>query len=146
MNLQERQWVIGGIILLMSLIFIGRLFQLQLGPSSWKDYAARITEEREIIDPARGMILDRNGQVLLTNIPSYDLLFTPRQARLAGGLDTLALSQTIRLDSSKLIQALAKADAYASYRPSPILKQIPNEEYAQFSGELWRFPGVQSKR
>ena len=65
MNLKERQWVIGGIILLMSVIFIGRLFQLQLGPSAWKDYAARITEEREIIDPARGMILDRNGRGIL---------------------------------------------------------------------------------
>ena len=146
MNLKERQWVIGGIILLMSVIFIGRLFQLQLGPSAWKDYAARITEEREIIDPARGMILDRNGEVFLTNVPSYDLLFTPRQARLAGGLDTIALSQTIRLDTSELRAALAKADAYASYRPSPILKQIPNYDYAQISGELWRFPGLQSKR
>ena len=46
MNLKERQWVIGGSILLMSVIFIGRLFQLQLGPSAWKDYAARITEVR----------------------------------------------------------------------------------------------------
>ncbi len=146
MNLRERQWVIGGIILLISLIFIGRLVQLQLGPSAWKDYAARITEEREIIDPARGLILDRSGQILLTNIPSYDLLFTPRQARLAGGLDTLGFSQTIGLDAERLIQELARADAYASYRPSTILKQIPNEEYAQFSGELWRFPGVQSKR
>ncbi len=146
MNLKERQWVIGGIILLMSVIFIGRLFQLQLGPSAWKDYAARITEEREIIDPARGMILDRNGEVFLTNVPSYDLLFTPRQARLAGGLDTMALSQTIRLDTSELKAALAKADAYASYRPSPIMKQIPNHDYAQISGELWRFPGLQSKR
>lgn len=146
MNLKERQWVIGGIILLISIIFIGRLFQLQLGPSAWKDYAARITEESETIDPARGLILDRKGKVMLTNVPSYDLLFTPRQARLAGGLDTLGLSQTIRLAPSQLINAIAKADAYASYRPSIILKQISDEDYAVFSGEIWRFPGVQSKR
>ena len=55
MNLKERQWIIGGLFLLIALIFIGRLAQLQLLSSNLQDYAARLTQEREVLAPARGL-------------------------------------------------------------------------------------------
>ncbi len=146
MNLKERQWVIGSILLIMTVIFLGRLAQLQLAPGPWRDYAARLTEEREIIDAARGMILDRNGEIFMTNIASYDITFVPRQGKLAGGFDTSDLSSVLQMPQKQLKENIQKADDYASYRPSAIRKQIPAEEYAKVSGELWRFPGLQTKR
>ena len=85
MKLRERQLVIGGIFVLITFIFIGRLIQMQLFSSEWKEYAARLTEETERLEPARGLMLDRNGQILLNNMAGYDIWFTPRKCRTAGG-------------------------------------------------------------
>jgi len=146
MNLKERQWIIGGVFLLIAVIFIGRLAQLQLLSSNLQDYAARLTQEREILAPARGLIFDRTGELFLDNKAGYDILFTPRQCRIAGGMDTLALAQLIGLTPNEIQKAIRKAEAYATYRPSTIRKQMPASEYAAVAGELWRFAGIQSRR
>jgi penicillin-binding protein 2 len=146
MNLRERQWIIGAIFLLIAIIFIGRLAHLQLFSSNLQDYAARLTQEREVLEPARGLIYDRNGQLFLDNQAGYDILFTPRQCRLGGGMDTLALAELVDLTSAEIQRAIRKAEAYATYRPSSIRKQMPASEYAAIAGELWKFPGIQARR
>lgn len=146
MNLRERQWIIGGIFLLIAIIFIGRLIHLQLFSGDLQDYAARLTQEREVLESARGLVYDRNGQLFLDNQAGYDILFTPRQCRLGGGMDTLALAQLIDLTPTEIQKAIRKAEAYATYRPSSIRKQMPASEYASIAGELWRFPGIQVRR
>lgn len=140
MNLKHRMWVIGGIFAFIALVFIGRLGQLQLASGYWSEYAARLTESRETLDAARGLIYDRNGKLLVTNRASYDLLYTPRLAR--AGMDTASLAALLGWEREALEAAFAKADAYASYRPSVIARQLPAADYARISGELWRFPGV----
>jgi len=146
MNLRERQVVIGGIFVLITLIFIGRLIQMQLYSSEWKEYAARLTEETEQLEPARGLMLDRNGQILLNNMAGYDIWFTPRKCRTAGGLDTMAFAEILRMTPAELEREFRRAEAYASYRPSIIRKQIPAEHFARIAGELYRFPGAEARR
>lgn len=146
MNLRERQWIIGAIFLLIAIIFIGRLAHLQLFSGNLQDYAARLTQEREVLEPARGLVYDRNGILFLDNQAGYDILFTPRQCRLGGGMDTLALAQLINLTQAEIQKAIRKAQAYATYRPSSIRKQMPASEYAAIAGELWKFPGIQVRR
>lgn len=146
MKLKERQWIIGGLFILIAAIFTGRLVQLQFFDPAMSEYAARLTEEREILIPARGIVYDRNGEVILTNKAGYDLLFTPRQCKLAGGMDTLALAELLQMPLVELKDAIQKAEAYATYRPSVIRRQIPAEDYAKVAGELWRYPGLQSQR
>jgi penicillin-binding protein 2 len=140
MNLKGRMWVIGGLFAFIAVAFIGRLAQLQLGSPEWTDYAARLTESRETLDAARGLIYDRNGKLLVTNQASYDLLYTPRLAR--EGMDTAAFADLLGWERKALEAAFEKADNYASYRPSIIVRQLPATEYARIGGELWRFPGV----
>ena len=146
MNLRERQWIIGGIFLLITLIFMGRLVQMQLFSQEWKAYAARLTEETETLEPARGLIRDRNGEILVNNKAGYDIWFTPRKCKAAGGLDSLRLAEMIGLTEAELARAFRRAEAYATYRPSRIQKQLTAEAYARISGELWRFPGVEVRR
>lgn len=143
MNYKGRMWVIGGLFGFIALVFIGRLAQLQLGSEEWTEYAARLTESRETLDAARGLMYDRNGKLLVTNRASYDILYTPRAAR--QGMDTAAFAALIGWERSALEAAFAKADAYASYRPSVLVRQLPADEYARISGELWRFPGVKAR-
>ena len=73
---------------MISLVFIARLGHIQLINSDWSNYAGRLTEEREALEPMRGKFLDRNGALIVSNIASYDLLVTPRKAK---NLDTAAL-------------------------------------------------------
>ena len=53
MKLRERQWIIGGIFLLITLIYLGRLVQMQVFAHEWKAYAARLTEETETLELVR---------------------------------------------------------------------------------------------
>ncbi|MFZ8835753.1 MAG: penicillin-binding transpeptidase domain-containing protein [Flavobacteriales bacterium] len=146
MNLRERQWIISGIFLLITLIFLGRLMQMQIFSDEWKDYAARLTEETETLTPARGLILDRNGNILLNNKAGYDIWFTPRVCTAAGGLDTNQLALLLGISREELEREFKRANAYASYRPSNIRKQLPAEDYAKISGDLWRYPGIEARR
>ena len=145
MDLRNRQWVVAGIILFMTVVFLSRLGQIQLADSSWAAYAARLTEERESTDAARGLILDRHGELLVANMASYDLLFTPRTAQLAG-LDTAALARLIDLPRPELEKRLDKARKYSRYRPSVIVRSLTGDEYARIAGEIWRYPGVRARR
>ena len=84
MKLRERQWIIGGIFLLITFIYLGRLVQMQLFAHEWKAYAARLTEETETLEPARGLILDRDGNIVVNKKAGYDIWFTPRKCKAAG--------------------------------------------------------------
>ena len=75
-DLKKRSLVFSGIIVVIACIFVGKLFHLQLISSEWSNYAGRLTEDRERLDPIRGQFLDRHGALLVTNIASYDLLIT----------------------------------------------------------------------
>jgi penicillin-binding protein 2 len=75
---QWRYLVIYGIALFVGVIFVARLFSLQIINGS--DYLAQTEDNRTNIlsdPPARGLIYDRNGIVLARNIPSYTIVITP---------------------------------------------------------------------
>lgn len=126
----------------IALVFIGRLAQLQVGSDYWSDYAERLTEEREIRPPARGMIYDRNGKLLVTNLAGYALTVTPREAH---DMDTLKLANLLNWEKERLVEALDKARAYASYKSSVIARDLDGPIYARLTGELWRFSGVETR-
>lgn len=141
-DLKRRSIVFSGIIIVILLIFIAQLFHLQIASSSWSNYAGRLTEERKRLDPIRGQMLDRNGELLVTNIASYDLLVTPMRTK---NLDTLGLANLIGWDIDDLTKQLDKASKYSRYVSSTIVKQLDAQEYARISKELHRFPGITSR-
>ena len=115
-DLAGRQRVLGGIFLAVGMVFIVRLFSMQITTNHWRDKAARLTEEQEVLHAPRGLCLDRNGQLWVTNSPSYDLMVTPR---LLGDLDTLALAGLLGMEFDALEARLAKARRYSRYKASP---------------------------
>ncbi|MEY5042982.1 MAG: hypothetical protein RJA19_209 [Bacteroidota bacterium] len=143
MNTSDRSGVIAAIFTFMALVFVLRLGQIQLTTSEWRDYAARLTEEREPVMASRGLVYDRNGELVVSNVACYDLMFTPRMAR--NRIDTLGLARLLGWEPERLIAEMDKARVYSWYRPSIIMRQLPPEEYARISGELWRFPGTWAK-
>jgi penicillin-binding protein 2 len=138
-ELAARQRIVGAIVLGVGLVFVFRLFQMQVTTDEWKNRAERLTEEQEVLHPSRGLCLDRHGELLVTNAPSYDLMVVPRYM---AEVDTAALASLLGLEREELDTRLSKARRYSRYKASPLLRQLNAEEYAKLSPELWRYPGL----
>ncbi len=134
----NRKYIIGGIIIVFSLIFIFRLFYLQIVDTSYK-YSAENNSQRRITKyPARGIIYDRNGKILVFNEAAFDLMVIPQQTK---AFDTLDLCNTIEISYEEFIIQYNKALDYSTYRPSTIVSQISSKTYAILQEKLFKFPG-----
>ena len=68
----KKNGLLVGIILLVGLIFIGRLFYLQILDNPYKTSPLNNASIKSVYDyPARGYIYDRNGELMARNINSY---------------------------------------------------------------------------
>jgi penicillin-binding protein 2 len=143
-NYSNRIYVIGGIFILVVLIFIIRLFNLQISDDSYKLSAENNSQRQETQYPARGLIYDRNGKLLVYNQAAYDLMIIPRQVKVFDTTDFCAILGMEKLD---LIKKIAKAKRYSRRKPSIFLKQLSSERYAVLQEKLYKYPGffVQSR-
>ena len=135
-----RQRIVGVIVLGVGVLFLLRLFQMQVTTDEYKNRAERLTEEQEILQPARGLCLDRHGELLVNNVPSYDLMVVPRYM---ANIDTSALANLLNLERSDLDMRLERVHGDTrDTRRRPLLRQLNASEYAALSAELWRYPGL----
>ncbi len=134
----NRKWVIIGLFSLVGVIFLVKLFSIQVLSDDSRRKANAIAIKTIIDYPHRGIILDRNGKELVVNAPVYDLMVVPKQVLLN---DTLALCQMLGIDIATFRTNWQKACAFALERPSIFLKQISREELHQFQDRLVDFPG-----
>ena len=74
------------------LVYIVRLFTLQLMSDDYRKSADSNAFRKEIIYPSRGLITDRHGTLLVYNEPSYNILVTMQDQR---GVDTLDFCRTV---------------------------------------------------
>ncbi len=141
MEVQEnsrRAFVIGTIFVIVVLVFVVRLFSIQVLDSSYKQTATRNALRKVINYPARGLIYDRNGKLLVYNKAVYDLLVTPREVT---AFDTLQLCSMLGVEKDFLVAELSKAKRYSRYKPSIIIKQLSPERYARLLEKLYKYPG-----
>jgi len=134
----ERMYVIIGIVLLISLLFLVRLFFIQVVDESYKLSAENNVLRYEIQFPARGLIYDRNGQLLVYNEAAFDLMVVPRQVK---DLDTTSLCRTIGMSKQDFRRKLTKAKHYSWRKPSIFVRQISAITYAELQEDLHRFQG-----
>ena len=73
-NLGNRKWVIIGIMTVVVLIYLVRLFTLQVLDNDYKRFADSNAFLKKIQYPSRGLIYDRNGKLLVYNQPAYDVM------------------------------------------------------------------------
>ncbi len=133
-----RKNIFRGIILVVALILLGRLFVLQIADPSYKAFA-RSNYLRHVTDyPARGLIYDRNGALLVYNEAHYDLMVIPGQV---GHIDTLAFCELLGIEVSTFESRLLQARRYSRFRSSVFERQISKTTFAAFQEKLFRFPG-----
>ena len=131
----DRKYIIGGIVLLISLTIIIRLFYLQVIDSSYKMSAENNSKRVDFVYPARGLIYDRNHNLLVYNQPSYDLMIAPYELK---PFDSVELCNILNIDIQRLRDGIK--NSYQKRR-DPFVKQLSPETYAVLQEKLFRFPG-----
>ncbi len=140
MNLDGRRLTLIFIVIAIGAIYALRLLSLQVLTDKWRNKGTALTEKEVIIYPSRGVIYDRDGQVLVTNQTVYDLMVLPKEVK---PFDTLTFCKLIHLSPDDLRAALKKAVTYPNVRwkPSVLIKQMVPSEYAAISEKLYKYPG-----
>ncbi|MBR3981102.1 MAG: penicillin-binding protein 2 [Bacteroidales bacterium] len=137
MNLSNRRIVLSAIYIAVALLYIARLFYIQVIDDSYKLDAENNSRRYEVRHPARGLIYDRNGKLIVANEVAYDLMVVTGQIK---NLDTLKLLSIINVPKETFVTELKKAKK-SSFRPYPIVKQISAETYAKLQEQLFNFQG-----
>lgn len=134
----ERKWIIGLIFTVLIIIFIIRLFLVQVGTKKYRLSADSNSQRHVTQYPSRGLIYDRNGKLLVYNQAAYDLMIIPKQV---ASFDTLLLSSLLNIEKKSIIKKITKAKRYSRYKPSIFIKQVSAERFAQFQEHMYKFPG-----
>ncbi|MCA5004689.1 penicillin-binding protein 2 [Sphingobacterium bovistauri] len=134
----ERKYIIQGVILIIALTLVARLFFLQIIDDSYLLSANNNVLRKVIEYPARGVVLDRNGEILVQNEPVYDLMVIPKEAK---NIDTLLLCKLIGIDKENFIKRMKKARDHSPFRASIFEKLIPKETFAVLQEHMDKFNG-----
>src|SRR6476620_610717 len=137
-QLGNRKMIIAGFFCLIVLIYICRLFYIQIIDDRYK-FDAQNNAVRSLTEYAvRGFIFDRNGKLIVYNEPSYDLMVIPRETK---GCDTASLCEVLQINRAEYLRRIKKASqAPNSPRKQSIFeKQMSAKTYALLQEKLYRF-------
>ncbi|WP_071387073.1 penicillin-binding transpeptidase domain-containing protein [Roseivirga seohaensis] len=134
----NRRYIIQGAFVLIGLVFLIKLFAIQVLD---KDY--RTKAERNIIQPIvqypfRGLIYDRNKQLIVYNEPVYDLMVVPKDVAIA---DTTEFCELLGIEKEVFLENMKTARTYSRVKPSVFLKKISHEEYGKIQDLLYKYSG-----
>jgi penicillin-binding protein 2 len=143
MNLDIRKYAIGASIILIGLILLARIFYLQVIDDTYKTRGDSNSQRWVTQYPARGQILDRKGQQIVTNQAAYDLMVIPKDIQV---FDTAELAKILNISVSEIRETISKlkpkkTKSLESYKPTLFLKQLSSETYAVLQEHLYKYPG-----
>lgn len=143
-QLESRKYVIGGIAFCIVAIYIVRLAFLQLVASNFKESAESNAFLNNVIFPSRGVIYDRNGELLVYNQPAYDIMVLMQEVV---DLDTLDFCKALNITKEEFdsrmetIKDRNKNPGYSTYTQQLFMSQIPAEDFSIFQEKLFHFRG-----
>ncbi|NMC41235.1 MAG: penicillin-binding protein 2 [Bacteroidales bacterium] len=134
----NRRIIIGAIVVVSALVLLIRLFSIQVVDTSYRVSADNNVLRYVTQYPARGLIYDRNGKLMVYNQAAYDLMVIPVQVSLQ---DTAGFCQSLGITRSYFLERMKAAVNYSRRAPSVFLKQISAETYAAFQEKMFMYPG-----
>ena len=144
LQLEKRKFTTGVVAVLVVMIYLVRLLFLQVFSDDYKRYADSNAFLKKIQYPARGLITDRNGRLMVYNEPSYNMMVIMNEQR---GIDTLEFCRTIGItrqqyeDRMNDIKNPAKNHGYSRFTPQLFISQIPSKQFAILQEKLYKFKG-----
>ncbi|MCU0407771.1 MAG: penicillin-binding protein 2 [Bacteroidales bacterium] len=133
-----RKYVVMALLILAGVVLIARLFFIQVITDTYRMSADNNVLRYITQYPARGLIYDRNGKLVVFNQAAYDLMVVPSQT---ARIDTAEFCSLLGINKGTYIERMKAAVSYSRRAPSVFLKQISDETYARFQEKLFMFPG-----
>jgi penicillin-binding protein 2 len=137
-NFFERRFVIQTIFIIAMFMLLARLFYIQIIDRTYFLASENNVLRKVIVYPARGVVLDRNGKILVENTPVYDLMVTPREVK---AFDTVGLCKLLGVDLQEFERRFDDAKDNSPRKPFIIEKQLSIETYARLQERLFAFKG-----
>ena len=144
-TLEKRKYVIGGFITLVVIIFLIRLFNLQVSDNTYKENAESNAFFRKVLYPARGLVYDREGRLIVFNQPAYDVMLIPKDV--GNKFDTLGLCKVLNITKEEFLRYWKemknprKNPGYSAYTPQKLMSHLSQEDYGRLQEKLYLFPG-----
>ena len=138
----ERQKVIIVFFSICALLLVYKSAELQIFESKYREQARRTTLDKRISYPSRGLIYDRNNELLVVNTPIYDIKATYK--KVDSEMDTVAFCNLLEISIdtfSTLLNKNWKSRRYHKSVPFTFLSKVKPETYAQFQERMFEFPG-----
>ena len=140
-SLEKRKFVIGGIIVAIVIIYVIKLFELQVSDSKYKDYADSNAFLRKTIYPSRGLMYDRKGKLVVFNQPAYDLVFIPKDVQPFDTIDFCNTLQITREEFDVRMRDVRKNPSYSKYTQQNFITHLSSQDYGRLQEKLYRYPG-----
>lgn len=133
-----RKILLFSIVLISGILLTGRLFYLQILDTSYATLSVNNAIKRVYDYPQRGHIYDRNGSLLVSNQPSYDVMVIPREVK---AFDTTEFCGLLKMTREALKTRLSKAWVYSPRLPSIVIPQLTKSEYAYLQEKMRKYEG-----
>ena len=146
-SLNKRKYIIGSIAVVVVLSYIIRLFFLQVIDQSTQEKAENNAQLRQTLYPSRGLIYDRNGELLVANQPIYEVTMVVREMT-KQAFDTIGLCNALHITRETFDTRMQdmtnrkKNRGYSRYSPQIFMQNLSQEEIAQLQQEKYKYPGV----
>ena len=136
--LEGRRIIIFLVFLTIGMVFIGKLFYLQMVDDTYEKAADNNAIRKIIQIPFRGEVYDRKGKLIVYNTPVYDLYVTPRKAVVK---DTNRFCTLFGVTKGYFDSTMHQARVYSRVKPSLFLKHLSKEDFARIQDALVDYPG-----
>ena len=149
-ELDNRRFVIGGVAIFIVIVYIIRLFMLQITSDDYKKSADSNAFLKKIEYPSRGIITDRNGKLMVYNQPAYDVMVVMNEV--GDHLDTLELCEALNITKEDFIRRITtmkdknKNPGYSRFTQQMLISQLSDKAFSLFQEKMFRFPGFYVQR
>lgn len=143
-TLENRRYIISGAVCLLIVVFIIRLFYLQVIDTNYKTWADSNAFLKNTLYPSRGIIYDRNKKLLVLNQPAYDIMVIMREIQ---PFDTLEFCKTVHISKEQFDKRMLDIKnrrlnpGYSSYVSQVFMNQLSSQDYGVLQEKLYKFPG-----
>lgn len=128
-------------VLAVGLILILQLFNLQILNDHYKITAENNAYKYVTRYPVRGLILDRNGNILVGNKNTYDIMVTPIEVKEFDTLDFCSIFGLDTLEVREKFREYRNSRRRIGYQTLTFLKQVSDIQYSIFMEKSYKFPG-----
>jgi penicillin-binding protein 2 len=137
--MNNRSLTIRIFIIVTIIIFSARLFSIQIADEEYKSKAEENIVHKIIRYPYRGLIYDRNRQLLVHNDPVFDVMIIPKEFDLK---DSVAIKSLLSISQETFDEKYQKARRYSSILPSIFYEKLSKVDFARIQDRIIDFDGI----